>query len=162
MWIPPEYIVNYVNIGYCHFKLLDRLASTEWIIKALEVYLNIKEVENKAEILGTYGKSETLVLESISDNDMPYPIEKLEIVPRIKINKERSDKLINSYWYSNEHHTECGNCTVCQKLSDINLTYPVILKNKAIENNNIWQRKITKLPFIIQLNKSETKRIEYK
>ena len=29
MWFPPEHIDNYVAIGYKHFKLLDRLATTD-------------------------------------------------------------------------------------------------------------------------------------
>ncbi len=32
-------IPKYMEIGYKNFKLLDRLATTEWIMKSIEIYI---------------------------------------------------------------------------------------------------------------------------
>ena len=40
-WIAPCDIKEYVSIGFSNFKLLDRLASTEWILNVIKIYISL-------------------------------------------------------------------------------------------------------------------------
>lgn len=167
MWFPPEHIDNYINIGYKHFKLLDRLATTHWNIRSLKAYIDKKSPDNLELILGTYGRASNIekFLPLVSSNDTPYPIEKLELVPKIKnINHERSKTLLN-IWYSPHHQYStplgCNSCEICKHLSKINLSFPKKKREIAKKNNRIYQKEITKLEFIEKLNNSYVQRINY-
>ncbi len=160
MWIIPQNITKYINIGYNHFKLLDRLASTEWNLRVLKTYVEMQPVNNIEEILGTYGRSHTTNIPDYSVSNIPYPINILEAIP--KIDSKVSNKKIIDYWYSDKHNQICGSCSLCDKLVSENIVYPIELRRKAIENNKKWQSEITKLSFIEKLNNSKIKRIEYK
>lgn len=160
MWIMPQNINKYIDIGYNHFKLLDRLASTEWNLRVLKAYIEMRPINNLEILLGTYGRSHTINISDYTHSNIPYPINELEAIPNIN-SRVYNNKVID-YWYSNNHNQICGNCSLCRKLVSENVVYPTALRKKAIENNKKWQSEITKLSFIEKLNCSEIKRIEYK
>jgi hypothetical protein len=84
MWIPPDQLWRYERIGYFHFKLLDRLASTTWNIRVLNAYVTQGGCENLEMLLGTYGCAPSASIAGLSRVDGPYPSEKLEVVPSIR------------------------------------------------------------------------------
>lgn len=156
-WIAPNDISKYVEIGYENFKLLDRLASTEWILNAMNIYIKQERTTHLEEILGTYGCECNIgsAAEELKDSDNVYPREKLESVP--SINYE-----CNEYWFSDSHKFNCGRgCNLCKKMSDEGLSFPEDIRESYLENNRQWQNKVTKLDFIEKLNKQSAKRIEY-
>ena len=160
MWIMPQNIQKYKEIGFKHFKLLDRLASTEWNLRVLKTYIEMKPINNIEEMLGTYGRKHSKNIHDYISSDVPYPLNELEFVPKIT-NNALNNKTIN-YWYDNNHKQNCGDCKLCNNLSTNNLIYPDNIRKKVIDNNKKWQSEITKLSFIEKLNNSEIKRIEYK
>ncbi len=163
-WFLPEEIDNYTNIGYSNFKLLDRLATTSWIVRVLELYSSKETPENIEEILGTYGgKSNISNFESLPcESNSIYPKDKLELIPNINIDKEYSEKL-RAYWFSDKHNTiNCNTCKHCNSIAIKELDFPKDKRDIAIKNNYVWQEQITKPEFINQLNDSFVQRIEYK
>lgn len=133
----------------------------------MKAYIEKKSPECLESILGTYGRPSNIkeFSQLVSFNDAPYPIEKLELVPKIKnINHERSKKLLN-VWYNPNHHYsnlwECNSCKICKLLSKINLEFPKKKREIAKKNNKIYQKEITKLEFIEKLNNSYVQRIKY-
>ncbi|MEF9935105.1 MAG: U32 family peptidase [Clostridium sp.] len=156
-WISPRDIKKYMDIGYNNFKLLDRLASTSWILNVIDEYLNQDRSDNLQEILGTYGSKSNInnSVELLADEDNVYPRNKLEAVPEIGYTDNR-------YWFSDVHSVNCSCCKVCKSACNSSLVFPEDIRNKYIKNNRQWQSKITKIEFIRQLNTSQAQRIEYK
>nr|WP_288826734.1 U32 family peptidase [uncultured Clostridium sp.] len=156
-WIAPVDIPKYMEIGYENFKLLDRLATTEWIMKTIEIYLEQSRTSHLEEILGTYG-SKSNIHASVSDGPLEkalYPREQLELIPEIS-------HVDNKLWYSADHTDNCTHCALCRHAADKGLIYPEDKREQYIENNRRWQSRITKLPYIKALNLGEIQRIEYK
>lgn len=156
-WIAPVDIPKYMEIGYKNFKLLDRLATTEWIMKSIEIYLEQSRTSHLEEILGTYGCSSNIYA-AISDDPLEqtlYPRDQLELIPEIA-------HVDNKIWYSANHTDNCMHCGLCRNAADRGLIYPEDKRNQYIENNRRWQSRITKLPYIKALNLGEIQRIEYK
>ncbi|UTR16384.1 U32 family peptidase [Salipaludibacillus sp. LMS25] len=163
MWIPPINIDKYTKIGYTHFKLLDRLATTKWILRVLKSYIDKTDTYRLEEIMGTYGVTSNIKkeIDSLSKNDPPYPKEKLEVIPHINFTKEKNINIIN-FWSSDSHPLDCGNCSMCYEMVNGVLEYPENMRETARRNNQEWQESITKLKFIEKLNNSYIQRIEYK
>ena len=164
MWIAPEHIKTYIDIGYNHFKLLDRLASTEWIINVLNAYICQKPMPNLENLLGTYStktRAKMKTLPPLSEDDNIYPIEKLEAVPTITLSKK--DTPATQYRLNDSHpkESDCNGCDQCKNSARHNLDYPLTLRQSAIHNTREWQQKITKIEFIEKLNMSSSQRISY-
>ncbi|SHK12002.1 Peptidase family U32 [Anaerocolumna jejuensis DSM 15929] len=156
-WIAPVDIPKYMEIGYKNFKLLDRLATTEWIMKSIEIYLEQSRTSHLEEILGTYG-SKSNIHAAVSDGLLEqalYPRDQLELIPEIS-------QVDNKIWYSANHTDNCMHCVSCRHAADKGLIYPEDKRHQYIENNRRWQSRITKLPYIKELNHGEVQRIEYK
>lgn len=156
-WIAPVDIPKYMEIGYKNFKLLDRLATTEWIMKSIEIYLEQSRTFHLEEILGTYG-SKSNIHAAVSDGPLEqalYPRDQLELIPEIS-------HVDNKIWYSADHTDNCMHCALCRHAADKGLIYPEDKREQYIENNRRWQSRITKLPYIKALNIGEIQRIEYK
>lgn len=156
-WISPVDIPKYIGIGYENFKLLDRLATTEWILRSIEIYLEQKRESHLEEILGTYGSKSNIDTE-ISNNDLNdeiYPREQLELIPEIS-------HINNKAWYFTNHNNDCMHCSLCQKAADDGLVFPESKRHQFIQKNQIWQSQITKSSYIRKLNSGRIQRIEYK
>ncbi|MDW2800362.1 U32 family peptidase [Clostridium boliviensis] len=156
-WISPADIPKYMEIGYENFKLLDRLATTEWIMKSIEIYLEQSRTSHLEEILGTYG-SKSNIHATVSDGPLEqtlYPRDQLELIPEIS-------HVDNKIWYSADHTDNCMHCALCRHAALEGLNYPEDKREKYIENNRRWQSRITKLSYINDLNIGEIQRIEYK
>ncbi len=156
-WIAPADIPKYIEIGYKNFKLLDRLAATEWILKSIEIYLEQNRSFHLEEILGTYGSKSNIHADASGGltDDALYPRDQLELIPEIS-------HVDNEIWFSPSHNNNCMNCGLCQKAADSGLVYPEYMRLQYIENNRRWQSKITKLSYIKELNVGQIQRIEYK
>lgn len=156
-WIAPADIPKYMEIGYKNFKLLDRLATTEWIMKSIQIYIEQSRTSHLEEILGTYG-SKSNIHTAVTDGPLEqalYPRDQLELIPEIS-------HVDNKFWYSADHTDNCTHCTLCRHVADMGLIYPEDKREQYIENNRRWQSRITKLPYIKELNLGEVQRIEYK
>lgn len=156
-WIAPADIPKYMEIGYENFKLLDRLATTEWIMKSIEIYLEQSRKSHLEEILGTYG-SKSNIHATVSDGPLEqalYPRDQLELIPEISY-------VDNKIWYSANHTDNCMHCAICRHAAEQGLNYPEDKREQYIENNRRWQSRITKLSYINDLNIGEIQRIEYK
>ena len=160
MWIPPEQLYRYEDLGYNHFKLLDRLASTEWNIRALNAYLNKKSLSDTETILGTCGDMHTnSPVEPLKSVDPPYPRRKLEVIPSINTDNKTHDKVFE-FFLDDQHPQRCGSCQGCSLASDSTLNFSDSHTEQAKKNNQEWQDKITKLEFIQNLQNYSV-RIKY-
>lgn len=155
-WIAPQDIEQYTAIGYNNFKILDRLATTNWILNVMRIYIEQKKSSNLEEILGTYGRKTNIDTYIAGIDETTYPIERLEAVPCITQEKGIP------YWFSEKHLLNCSNCHLCQSIIDKQIVFPENVRNISISNNEIWQNKITKRNFIELLNSSKSQRISYK
>lgn len=161
MWIAPDQLQDYVALGYDHFKLLDRLASTQWNIRTLQAYISGEPMSNMEMILGTYGRKHTgKNLDELSPEDPPYPLEKLEFVPELKPANKQA-QVVRKYWIADNHPDTCGSCQSCSTVQNVSAIYPESRRKQAIEHNRIWQSSITKIPFIEKLNSEYVQRIRY-
>jgi len=158
MWIPPDQLWRYEALGYDYFKLLDRLASTEWNIRALDTYIQAKPCNSLERVLGTYGAATTKETpETVAGDASPYPREKLEVIPSISSEKA-SDTF--SFFLDKKHPSPCGRCSVCSKAVDSIVEFSEEARMQAIENNRLWRSTITKPSFIESLE-GGSKRIQY-
>jgi collagenase-like PrtC family protease len=158
MWIPPDQIDRYESLGFSDFKLLDRLATTAWNLRALEAYLD-RRTDRLETLLGTYGAPQTMAPPAPLDPaDGPYPMTKLEVVPSIRT-QERSSRLFE-YFLQENHPQNCGTCAACGRLAKDTMVFPASFRAQAERNNREWQSQITKLPFIRGLG-TFSRRIPY-
>lgn len=155
-WIAPQDIKKYTDIGYYNFKLLDRLATTEWILNVINIYIEQKRSNNLEEILGTYGRKSNIATYASGVDDATYPIDDLELVPDITQSEG------HPYWFLDKHQFNCLNCNLCQSFVEKQLSFPENVRDMTIQNNENWQNRITKRNFIVQLNSSNSQRISYK
>ena len=68
-----------------------------WNIRVLKAYINKKSPDNLSLILGTYGRPSNVgkISRLTSLENSCYPIEKLELIPKIKnINSEKTKNLL--------------------------------------------------------------------
>ena len=149
MWIPPDQLWRYEAIGYDYFKLLDRLATTEWNIRTLNTYIQAKPRNDLETVLGTYGAIATKQSPmAIGGDERPYPQEKLEVIPSIM-----SKKMVNafSYFFDVNHPAQCDECQACFKAAATSVKFLDNAHKRAIENNREWQAQITRPSFIERL-----------
>lgn len=160
MWISPDQLWRYEELGYNHFKLLDRLASTSWNLRVLQAYLNRQPVPDMEIILGTCGAAHaTAAPLPLSHDDSPYPTQKLEVIPSINSANRNYDKAFR-YFLDEKHPQDCGSCRVCSHVANSSLEFPENYRKMAIANNREWQNRITKIDFIKGLD-NYNKRIKY-
>jgi collagenase-like PrtC family protease len=159
MWIPPDQLWRYQDIGYDHFKLLDRLATTEWNLRALRCYIEQLSMDEVQQILGTCGDVHSSLVPPIAQEDGPYPMEKLEAIPQINTGSTSQDRLFG-YFLKATHPQQCGSCMACDAEAQRTPIYDPAARQQAIENNRRWQRQITKIEFIRSIEKFN-RRIRY-
>lgn len=161
MWIAPDQLWRYKDIGYNHFKILDRMAQTDWIIRATKAYIAEKPYPHLERILGTYGRRHTEgFLEPLKGSDPSYPIRKLEYVPQIQSPGLRGIDIVK-YWSSEDHPQDCNHCRACYALFERTVVFPEKAREIAIKRNYEWQSRITKISFIESLSETLTQRITY-
>ncbi|MCP4103072.1 MAG: hypothetical protein GY750_16880, partial [Lentisphaerae bacterium] len=162
MWIPPTGLENYIDIGYTHFKLLDRLATTNWNIKCLDAYIKQAPVANFEEIAGTYGDicTNKVPAEYHPKDDEIYPRSKLEIIPKIDSSKGSSVES-QKYYISPQHPNSCAGCDICKNVTKEIIFFDSKKRLQAIKNNKKWQNYITKREFIERLNGDYEQHIKY-
>ncbi|MDD3183320.1 MAG: hypothetical protein PHD48_11040 [Alphaproteobacteria bacterium] len=158
MWIPPDQLWRYEALGYDYFKLLDRLASTDWNIRVLNAYIEAKPRADLETMLGTYGVGATKnIPDPVEGDERPYPKDKLEVIP--SINSEKAPKNF-SYFLNEDHPVQCGDCKTCLNSASSTVKFLDEARLQAIENNRKWRTTITKMSFIEQLE-GFNRRIQY-
>lgn len=150
MWIAPTSLPSFERLGYDYFKLLDRNASTDWNLRALDAY--VRQSDSALElILGTYGAPSTSTQpEPCNAADGPYPTHKLEVVPSINT-ASRKSKTALAYFLDPRHPQDCGSCSICGQAAAPAFSPSTDYLERAIENNRTWQYRITKPAFVKSL-----------
>ena len=126
MWIRPEDVHYYEDIGFTKLKIIDRLKETKWLINAIEAYINESYSGNLSDILCSFDTFEKDV----------------EKTPKITERDRKSDNIQNlrKYWdlkpyidntiLEKEHFLEhfvknrvdcrnikCDNCRYCEEIA---------------------------------------------
>lgn len=154
MWIAPASVGYYEALGYDYFKLLDRQASTEWITQALEAYLT-GSMSSLERVLGTYGQAATSAIPpDVLSSDGPYETSKLEVIPQIGTISTASQRAL-SFFVAPNHPQQCGSCTVCASAASQDVAFVPSHTEKALQNNRLWQDRVTQSPFIDALENYE-------
>lgn len=161
MWIAPSQLKQYKFIGYNNFKLLDRLADTEWIPRTIQAYLTEKSLNNLETILGTYGRHHSeKELAELTRDDTLDPIDKLEFIPQIRSNDLEVGSVFK-FWESEKHSQNCGTCQLCNYMFEKTTIFSQKNREIAKERNRDWQNMITKLEFIEKLSNGFVQRVKY-
>lgn len=132
-FIRPEDINVYESIGITQFKLVDRTRPTNWILTALDSYLQGSFVGDLLQIIN-FPHSYLNYLVHISGNDslLTFPI----------LENDQLDGLIDQIQNINCSVTDCKDCGICQEYARKAVWIPSetalllqILKNKCIMLN---------------------------
>lgn len=127
MWIRPEDIHYYEEIGFNKFKIIDRLKDTEWLINAIDAYHNKKYAGNLSDILcsfDTFNKEEKhtrkIKREDITLDNIQNLKDYWDLKPFVDNDKLTElnflDYFVNKKFDCN--NVKCENCRYCEKIAD--------------------------------------------
>ena len=141
-FIRPEDLGVYLDLGFRIFKLCDRKQSTEWIMRALQAYIEGRYEGNLADIMspwnrheGTYGFPTGISQGDLLKNGIDYYRDHLRFTPYI--NNRKLDGYLE-YWKNNKQggcrDEDCELCGHCARLAAV-ATNPDSLKRRIIAQN---------------------------
>ena len=100
-WIRPEDLDRYEEIGYERFKITDRSAPTDVLIKRIEAYVNRSYDGNLLDLILHYCYNDSILPEEYLEN--------------IYIDNKKLDGYIDFFLKNNCKTLDCTKCTHCNK-----------------------------------------------
>lgn len=127
MWIRPEDMHYYEEIGLNKFKIIDRLKDTEWLINAIEAYVNRTYKGNLSDIICSFDtfKKDSIKTPRIKDEDITANnIQNLrkfwDLKPYID-NEKLTELNFLEFFIKNKldcRNKVCKNCNYCKQIAD--------------------------------------------
>ena len=127
MWIRPEDMHYYEEIGLNKFKIIDRLKDTEWLINAIEAYVNRTYKGNLSDIICSFDtfKKDSIKTPRIKDEDITANnIQNLrkfwDLKPYID-NEKLTELNFLEFFIKNKldcRNKICKNCNYCKQIAD--------------------------------------------
>lgn len=142
MWVRPEDLHFYEEIGFTKFKVIDRLKDTKWLINAIEAYYNRSYKGNLSDILCSFDtfEKESQLTEKITDGDIRSEnVQELrkfwDLKPYID-NEKLSEIKFLEFFIKNKldcRNKKCSTCGYCQKVAE-----KVVNVNKQNADNVVY------------------------
>ena len=143
MFIRPEDLHFYEEIGIRKFKLVGRARPTEWILTALRAYSQRSYHGNFAEILGTFSLYRDIAREALrflelKDIDTPKTLERLRKTnlfrPTIYINNKLLDGFLDFFRKLDCENTSCRECGYCKRYAERAISIDKIEQKFVLKN----------------------------
>ncbi len=155
MWIRPEDLHYYEEIGFNKFKIIDRLKDTNWLINAINAYNNRSYEGNLCDILCSFDtfEKEFIKTPKISERDIlnNSDIQNLkkfwDLKPYIN-NKKLTDLDFLSFFVKEPkdcRNKKCSNCRYCYEIADKSVEINQENSNNVIDNLNFIQEKLIEI-----------------
>ena len=151
MWVRPEDLSYYENIGFTKFKIIDRLKDTKWLINAIEAYIKRCYNGNLSDILCSFDTFENKMVETprIVDKDITSKnVQNLrkywDLKPYID-NKKLSETNFLEFFIRNKidcRNVKCSNCEYCKKIADKCVNVHEQNANNVVYNLDFIKEKI--------------------
>ena len=151
MWIRPEDIHYYEELGFQKFKIIDRLKETNWLLNAVEAYVNRQYKGNLSDILCSFDtfEKESVKTPQITQNDMKVnTIQNLRHYWDLKpyIDNEKLTKLnFLDFFVKNKidcRNKKCSDCMYCKNIADVTVQVDNDNANNVIYNLDSIKEKI--------------------
>ena len=127
MWIRPEDLHYYEEIGFDKFKIIDRLKETKWLMNAIDAYTKRSYDGNLSDILCSFDTFEKEVPETpllgekdLKVDDIQQLREFWDLKPFIDNNKLKELNFLE-YFVKNKidcRNRDCNTCGYCKKIAD--------------------------------------------
>lgn len=126
MWIRPEDLHYYEDIGFTKFKIIDRLKETKWLINAIEAYMNKSYPGNLSDILCSFDtfekeveKTPKITEEDINDENIQNLRKYWDLKPYIdNIALQKTNFL--EHFVKNKidcRNINCDKCGYCEEIA---------------------------------------------
>ena len=126
MWIRPEDMKYYEEIGFTKFKIIDRLKDTKWLINAIEAYVNKSYEGNLSDVLCSFDTFEKKVQttpriseEDITGDNMQNLRKYWDLKPYIDNQKLEKENFLQ-YFIKNKidcRNRKCSECKYCEQIA---------------------------------------------
>lgn len=127
MWIRPEDLHYYEEIGYDKFKIIDRLKETKWLMNAIDAYTKRSYDGNLSDIICSFDTFEKEIPETpllgekdLKVDDIQQLREFWDLKPIIDNNKLKELNFLE-YFVKNKidcRNRDCNKCGYCKKVAD--------------------------------------------
>ncbi len=126
MWIRPEDVHYYEEIGFEKFKIIDRLKETKWLLNTIEAYINHRYDGNLSDILCSFDtfEKETEKTPRISKNEITQEtVQNLkkywDLKPFIDNKKLTELKFLEHFVKNNIdcRNIDCSKCGYCKDIA---------------------------------------------
>lgn len=151
MWIRPEDMHFYENIGFTKFKIIDRLKDTKWLINAIEAYINRKYDGNLSDILCSFDTFEKkiektpIILDNVITSDNIQNLKQYwDLKPYID-NRVLNEMNFLEFFISNKmdcRDQKCSNCGYCEKVANQAIKIDKENMNNVVSNLNFIKEKL--------------------
>lgn len=127
MWIRPEDLHYYEDIGFSKFKIIDRLKDTKWLINAIEAYINRSYAGNLSDILCSFDTFEKDIEKTpkISSKDIDSKnVQNLrkywDLKPYIDNKILQKEEFLEFFVKNNMdcRNKKCSNCGYCKEIAE--------------------------------------------
>jgi collagenase-like PrtC family protease len=163
MWIRPEDLQYYENIGYTKFKIIDRLKETNWLMNAIDAYHNRSYNNNLSDILCSFDTFEKEVVhtpiiqqDSINLENIQHLKEFWDLKPYID-NKKLTDINFLNFFIENKidcRNLKCSKCGYCENLAKEVVRIDKSNADNVVNNLDVVKNKMIDL---IKSNSGEVK-----
>ena len=133
-WIRPEDIKHYEDIGIEHFKITERVFSTDALVKRVIAYSNRKYKGNLLDLIQGSGLDEAKDIKILKKDTFNNRKEVLDEIKRVRgigvlrefprhinIDNKKINKNFIKYFINNKCTGKCEKCNYCKKISDVSI-----------------------------------------
>lgn len=151
MWIRPEDLKYYEEIGFTKFKIIDRLKDTDWLINAIDAYAKRTYKENLSDILCSFDtfQKEIETTPRITEKDINIDnIQRLrqywDLKPYIDNNKLEAENFLQ-FFINNKidcRNKKCSKCGYCEQIAKKVITVSKENAENVVYNLDFIKEKI--------------------
>lgn len=151
MWIRPEDIHFYEEIGYTKFKIIDRLKETNWLINAIESYIRKSYKGNLSDILCSFDtfekeavKTPKITTEDIKKNSIQQLRKFWDLKPYID-NDKLTELRFLEFFVNNEldcRNKKCSDCMYCKQIANQVIKIDKENAENVVNNLDLIKEKI--------------------
>lgn len=151
MWIRPEDIHFYEDIGYTKFKIIDRLKDTKWLQNAIEAYINQSYNGNLSDILCSFDtfekhniKTPKISEKDINNGNLQNLRKFWDLKPYID-NQKLTNLNFLDFFVKNKldcRNKKCTNCGYCKQIAENVIEIDQDNANNVIYNLDFIKEKL--------------------
>lgn len=152
MWIRPEDIHYYEDIGYKKFKIIDRLKETDWLINVINAYFNRSYTGNLSDILCSFDTYQKEVINTPKINIDDINVDNIQdlkkywdLKPYID-NKKLTELNFLEFFTKNKNDCrkiKCSDCKYCEEVAS-----HVLKIDKSNMSNVVFNLKAVKAKMV--------------